>query len=68
MTDRMTRQLISLGKRHTGHRFARRFATYKRDAYLSDLERLEQILRNPDRPVVLVFAGKAHRETNPVSN
>ena len=41
--------------------FARRFATYKR-AYLifKDPERLLKILNNSERPVQLVFAGKAH--------
>jgi phosphorylase/glycogen(starch) synthase len=41
--------------------FARRFATYKR-AYLlfSNLERLEKIVNNPERPVQFLFAGKAH--------
>ncbi len=41
--------------------FARRFATYKRAGMLfTDPGRLEAILRNPERPVQLVFAGKAH--------
>jgi starch phosphorylase len=41
--------------------FARRFATYKRATLLfSDLERVKALLANPDRPVQLVFAGKAH--------
>jgi glycogen phosphorylase len=41
--------------------FARRFALYKRAGLLlTDLDRLESILTNPDRPVQLVFAGKAH--------
>jgi starch phosphorylase len=41
--------------------FARRFATYKRgNLILRDPERLKRILNNPDRPVQLVFAGKAH--------
>jgi len=41
--------------------FARRFATYKRAALLfSDLERVKRLLGDPDRPVQLVFAGKAH--------
>lgn len=46
--------------------FARRFATYKR-AYLlfSNLERLEKIVNNPDRPVQFVFAGKAHPQDKP---
>jgi starch phosphorylase len=41
--------------------FARRFATYKRATLLfSDIKRLERILGNPQQPVVLIFAGKAH--------
>lgn len=41
--------------------FARRFATYKRATLLfSDLERLNAIVNNPERPVQFVFAGKAH--------
>jgi len=41
--------------------FARRFATYKRpNLLLHDRERLLRILSNPQRPVQLVLAGKAH--------
>jgi starch phosphorylase len=41
--------------------FARRFATYKRATLLfSDIERVKRLLANNDRPVQLVFAGKAH--------
>ena len=41
--------------------FARRFATYKRATLIfRDLDRLERILGDPDRPVQLVFSGKAH--------
>ncbi|HLK38081.1 MAG TPA: alpha-glucan family phosphorylase [Polyangiaceae bacterium] len=41
--------------------FARRFATYKRAALLfSDLDRVKRLLADPQRPVQLVFAGKAH--------
>ena len=41
--------------------FARRFATYKRpDLLLHDPERLMRLLNNPQRPVQLVMAGKAH--------
>jgi glycogen phosphorylase len=41
--------------------FARRFATYKRASLvLGDLDRLERLLHDDDRPVQLVFAGKAH--------
>jgi starch phosphorylase len=41
--------------------FARRFATYKRaDLLLSQLDRLKALLLSPDRPIQVVFAGKAH--------
>ena len=41
--------------------FARRFATYKRAALIfRDLDRLKRILTNPERPVQIIFAGKAH--------
>ncbi|PYQ11840.1 MAG: alpha-glucan phosphorylase [Acidobacteria bacterium] len=41
--------------------FARRFATYKRAVLvLSDLDRLRAVLSDADRPVQLIFAGKAH--------
>ena len=41
--------------------FARRFATYKRATLIfKDLERITQILNNADRPVQIIFAGKAH--------
>ena len=41
--------------------FARRFATYKRATLIfKDLERITQILNNTNKPVVLIFAGKAH--------
>jgi starch phosphorylase len=43
--------------------FARRFATYKRpNLLLHDPERLVRLLTNPERPVQLVIAGKAHPE------
>ena len=41
--------------------FARRFATYKRGTLLMrDLDRLARILNNPEMPVQIIFAGKAH--------
>ena len=41
--------------------FARRFATYKRATLLfADPTRLARLLNNPQRPVILIFAGKAH--------
>jgi len=46
--------------------FARRFATYKRATLiLSDPDRLVRILRDRDRPVQIIFAGKAHPRDNP---
>lgn len=45
--------------------FARRFATYKRAPLIfRNLERIIPILTNPERPVQLVFAGKAHPRDN----
>ena len=41
--------------------FARRFATYKRpNLLLHDRARLLRLLANPERPVQLIIAGKAH--------
>jgi len=41
--------------------FARRFATYKRATLLlRDPERLARILNDPQRPVQIIYAGKAH--------
>lgn len=41
--------------------FGRRFATYKRAHLLfTDLERLEKIVNDPDRPVQFLYTGKAH--------
>ncbi len=41
--------------------FARRFATYKRaDLLLADPERLIRLLSDNERPLQLIFAGKAH--------
>ncbi|MBS0625277.1 MAG: alpha-glucan family phosphorylase [Verrucomicrobia bacterium] len=46
--------------------FARRFATYKRpNMLLHDKERLTKILTNPDYPVQLILAGKAHPADKP---
>lgn len=41
--------------------FARRFATYKRAHLLfSNLEKLSALLNNPERPLMFIYAGKAH--------
>ncbi|HSG99856.1 MAG TPA: alpha-glucan family phosphorylase, partial [candidate division Zixibacteria bacterium] len=46
--------------------FARRFTSYKRGALIfSDLERLIAILTNDERPVQLIFSGKAHPMDEP---
>jgi len=77
--ERLKRQLIKKGaSRMLVHRaqsalrpealtigLARRFATYKRgDLILRDPERLLAMLNHPDRPVQLIFAGKAHPQDN----
>lgn len=46
--------------------FARRFATYKRAHLLfTNIERLSDIVNNPDKPVQFIFAGKAHPNDKP---
>lgn len=43
--------------------FARRFATYKRAGLvLQDIDRMVDLIRNSQRPIQFVFAGKAHPE------
>lgn len=46
--------------------FARRFATYKRaNLILRNTDRLINLLNQPNRPVQIVFAGKAHPADEP---
>jgi len=46
--------------------FARRFATYKRAGMIfTDMDRLEKLVWSEDRPVQIVFAGKAHPADRP---
>ena len=53
-TDPLNPNILTLG-------FARRFATYKRAALLfEDLDWLRRIVLHHDRPVMIIFAGKAH--------
>jgi starch phosphorylase len=41
--------------------FARRFTEYKRaNLLLGDLDRLDNIVNHPDKPVRILFSGKAH--------
>lgn len=54
MTSKLNPDALTIG-------FARRFATYKRATLIfKDLERITQILNDANRPVQLIFAGKAH--------
>jgi starch phosphorylase len=49
--------------------FGRRFATYKRATLLfQDLERLSRIVGDKDRPVQIIYTGKAHPRDNPGKN
>jgi len=46
--------------------FARRFATYKRSTLIMrDPDRLARIMNDNERPVQIIFAGKAHPQDNP---
>ncbi|MBI5451430.1 MAG: alpha-glucan family phosphorylase [Gammaproteobacteria bacterium] len=59
--ERLTQHLASPEKDILTIGFARRFATYKRATLLfSDPTRLARLVNNPDRPVMFIFAGKAH--------
>ncbi len=52
--DKLRSDVLTIG-------FARRFATYKRAHLLfRNLDRLDAIVNNPERPVQFLFAGKAH--------
>jgi glycogen phosphorylase len=54
LADPINPNVLTLG-------FARRFATYKRAALLfENLDWLREILLDQERPVLLIFAGKAH--------
>ncbi len=54
MTSKLNPNALTIG-------FARRFATYKRATLIfKDLERITQILNDENRPLQLIFAGKAH--------
>ncbi|MEA2094977.1 MAG: alpha-glucan family phosphorylase, partial [Pseudomonadota bacterium] len=61
LMERLTRQMAHNESDILTIGFARRFATYKRATLLfSDPERLQRLLNDPQRPVLLIFAGKAH--------
>lgn len=68
-------RLLAVIEEHSGVRFpkdalligfARRFAPYKRgDLIFSDPEAAKALLRDPERPVCLVYAGKSHPKDRP---
>jgi len=61
LMERLTRYLLPGESDILTVGFARRFATYKRATLLfSDPQRLKRLLNNPEQPVLLLFAGKAH--------
>ncbi|MBN2532971.1 MAG: alpha-glucan family phosphorylase [Spirochaetales bacterium] len=66
-----TKAVISLADEalspyHLTLSFARRFATYKRaNLLLMDPERFINLLSNPEMPVQVIFAGKAHPDDIP---
>ena len=54
ITSKLSENVLTIG-------FARRFATYKRATLIfKDLERITQIFSNAEKPVQIIFAGKAH--------
>ena len=54
ITSKLSENNLTIG-------FARRFATYKRATLIfKDLERITQIFSNENRPIQIIFAGKAH--------
>ncbi|WP_336366496.1 alpha-glucan family phosphorylase [Marinobacter sp. C2H3] len=66
VTERMIRPLLDNQRDPLLIGFARRFATYKRATLIfSDLDRLTRLLTDPERPAVLIFAGKAHPKDGP---
>ena len=66
ISDRLTSNLSSRHRTTLVIGFARRFATYKRATLVfRDLERLARLVNDPEHPVMLVFAGKAHPNDRP---
>ena len=64
--DRLLKHVDPLNPNVLTIGFARRFATYKRAALLfEDPTWLSQIISEADRPVLFIFAGKAHPADRP---
>ncbi|MEA3292121.1 MAG: alpha-glucan family phosphorylase, partial [Pseudomonadota bacterium] len=62
----MTQWLGEKGEEALMVGFARRFATYKRALLLfNDIERLGRLLTDNERPILFIFAGKAHPADQP---
>jgi glucan phosphorylase len=60
-SSQLWRALQSLDENALLIGFARRFAAYKRaDLLLRDVKRLIEVLSRPQRPICILFAGKAH--------
>ena len=59
--NRLRTFLEALNPDHLTFCFARRFTAYKRPTLLfHNLNKAKELLCNPDRPVNIIFAGKAH--------
>ena len=57
--ERLSPHVLTIG-------MARRFATYKRaHLLLTDEERFERLVKDTERPVQIIFAGKAHPQDEP---
>jgi starch phosphorylase len=66
MAERLTRHLSPRSLDTLVIGFARRFATYKRATLVfKDLQRLARLVNDPERPVLFIFAGKAHPSDQP---
>lgn len=70
MAEAQLRRLTRYLREDTGDAlvlgFGRRFATYKRATLLfQDPDRLARLLGDPQRPVLVMFAGKAHPNDQP---
>jgi len=64
--DRMLKQANPLDPNVLVIGFARRFATYKRATLIfENMDWLRQIINDADRPVLFIFAGKAHPADKP---
>jgi starch phosphorylase len=64
--SRATQHVSASNSRDLVLGFARRFATYKRATLiLADEARLSRLLNDPERPAILIFAGKAHPKDQP---